>query len=249
MKIGFTSTTFRQVKELARVAEIGVNGRADCIEWGGDIHVKNADDAKQAKKICDDAGLPVSSFGSYYRAGKGDSESRAELCSRVSLLGAESIRIWLGDKGSQKTDENEYKALLADTAALCDEAAKYGLTVMPECHPNTFNDNTDAFLRFVKELDRENFSTYFQSLYRDWDYDLDRIKRTYPYVGKVHISYSELVRMQAFRKSDREFIKRILDAFLSLGYDKTVLLEYTYFASEKHFYKDMDRLREDLGIK
>ena len=49
MQIGFTSTSFRQIKSLDKIVQIAVDSGVDCIEWGGDIHIKNVDSAKYAK--------------------------------------------------------------------------------------------------------------------------------------------------------------------------------------------------------
>ena len=69
MKIGFTSTSFRQIKSIEKIVRIASEAGADCIEWGGDIHIKDVPTARRAKRLCDDAGIPISSYGSYYRVG------------------------------------------------------------------------------------------------------------------------------------------------------------------------------------
>ena len=55
MKIGFTSTSFRQIRNLDKIVSIAVAAGVDCIECGGDIHVKDVKTAQYAKKICDEA--------------------------------------------------------------------------------------------------------------------------------------------------------------------------------------------------
>ncbi len=61
MKIGFTSTSFRQIRSIEKIMKTASESGADCIEWGGDIHIKDKDTAKRAKKLCDDAGIMISS--------------------------------------------------------------------------------------------------------------------------------------------------------------------------------------------
>ena len=43
MKIGFTSTSFRQIKSIEKIVKIASDAGADCIEWGGDVHVPHGD--------------------------------------------------------------------------------------------------------------------------------------------------------------------------------------------------------------
>ena len=50
LKLGLCSVTFRK-KSAAQVVEIAKKAGISYIEWGGDIHVKNADDAKIVKSI------------------------------------------------------------------------------------------------------------------------------------------------------------------------------------------------------
>lgn len=250
MRIGFTSTTFRNIKDLSRIVYLAKSAQADCIEWGGDIHITNVDEARSACKICRERGLTVNSYGSYYTVGSSNREEWEKICRIAEALGASSVRVWLGKKGSKKTTEAEYKAMLADAEYICGIAASYGITVMPECHNGTYNDNTDAFLKFALDLNKNNFATYFQSRYLDLPYDFDRIERTLPYIKTVHISYSERMRMQSFGKRDAEYVNKLIDKLLSLGYDGTVLLEYTYFAAPKYFLNDMKRLTARLeGVK
>lgn len=243
-KIGFTSTTFRQIKSIQKIVEIAKEANVGYIEWGGDIHVKTVEDAQKAKKLCDEAGIKISSYGSYYVVGSGDKAQWERICEIAGAMSADSVRVWLGKKNSEKTDANEYNRLLNDAREICDVAASYSLKVCPECHDNTYNNNTDAVLRFQKELQRDNFKTYFQSRYFKKAYDIDRIERTFPIIENVHISYSELMREQFFRKRDKEYINALLNKLKYMNFDGIVMLEYTYFASKKYFISDINKLRK-----
>ena len=46
MKFGFTSTSFRNIKDVKKIVDIAVSAGADCIEWGSDVHVKDIETAK-----------------------------------------------------------------------------------------------------------------------------------------------------------------------------------------------------------
>ncbi len=251
MQIGFTSTSFRQIKNLEKIVKIALECGADCIEWGGDIHIKSEKDALLAKDLCDRYGIGISSYASYYRAGDKDAAQWERICKIASTMGAQWVRVWLGRKDSEKTDSPTYNAILEDVKAMCIIAERYKLKVVPECHDNTFNNNTDAFLKIEKEINSPLFRTYFQSRYKKREYDLDRIERTMSFTECVHISFSELRREQ-FPYYDPSYIDVLLKKILSVGFDKTMLIEYTYifghFGLPSSMKRDIAKLREKVGI-
>ncbi len=241
-KIGMTSVTFRN-KTAVEVVEICRREKVGYIEWGSDVHVKTLDDAQMVKKLCDEAGITVSSYGSYYRVGNGTAEQWRELCENADAMGAGSIRVWLGTKDSEKTNDEEYLLLLEDCRRICDVAKEYGIIVCPECHDNTFNNNTDAIIRFKNDLGRDNFKSYFQSRYFRMEYDLDRIDRTFDFIKDMHVSYSDLKREQMFRKKDKNYLDTLLKKMISKGFDGIVMLEFTQDSSEKAFAEDIGKLK------
>lgn len=250
MLIGFTSTSFRQIKKLEKIVEIAVRAKADCIEWGGDIHVTDVETAKRAKMLCDEAGIVICSYGSYYRVDSKKAEEWKGICEITKALGASSVRVWLGNEDSEKTPAQTYKTLVEDGKNICAVAENYGLIVCPECHDNTYNNNTDAFLKIHKDIDRDNFKTYFQSRYRRLEYDLERIQRTAPYTESVHISYSEQSREQ-FPKHSPNYIDKLLDEIMSVGFDGNLLVEYTYIFTymgiASSMVRDIKKIREKVG--
>ena len=250
MKIGFTSTSFRQIKSIEKIVKIASESGADCIEWGGDIHVKDVQTAKRAKKLCDDAGIMISSYGSYYRVGSKNADEWKNICEIASAMGAKSVRVWLGSCDSEITDEKTYNLLVEDGKAICSVADEYNLTVCPECHDNTYNNNTDAFLKICRDIGCENFRTYFQSRYKKREYDLDRIERTLPYIESVHISYSEQSREQ-FPKFNPDYINILLDKIVSLDFDGIILVEYTYLfcwaGISSSMNKDIAKIKAKVG--
>lgn len=247
MRIGFTTTTVRQIKDIGAVVELAKNVGADCLEWGGDIHVTDVESARKARKLCDESDISVASYGSYYRVGSNDKNEWERICEIASILGAECIRVWLGKADSEVTDKATYDSLVADAKSMCAVAAEYNLTVCCECHPNTYNNNTDAFLKIREDIGCDNFRTYFQSLYRRKEYDLDRIERTAPFTECVHISYSEQIREQ-FPKLDTSYINVLLDKIISVGFDGDVLIEFTYltmrYGLPSCLKKDIARLKK-----
>lgn len=243
LKIGVASVTFRN-KTIEQIVEIAVSSDVRYIEWGADIHVKTREEARKARELCDGHSITVCSYGSYFRVGESDVADWREICEIASILGASSIRIWLGNENSEDTDEATYFRLLNECRTICDIAAEYNILVSPECHDHTFNNNTDAFLKLSSELQRDNFRTYFQSRYLRYDYDIDRIERTYNYIENVHISYRDLRIEQEGKSEDKEYLDRFLRLFADKDFDGIVMIEFTEDSSEESFYEDVRKLNK-----
>ncbi len=252
MKIGFTTTSFRQIRDREKLVIIARDCGAQILEWGGDIHVKSVADARNAKAMCDAARIGISSYGSYYRVGSGKTDDWKAVCEIAAVMGCGSVRVWLGKKDSQKTDEATYQTLVDDARRCCDMAAEYGLKVCCECHDQTFNNDTDAFLKIQKDVEKDNLRTYFQSRYRKKDYDMDRIVRTMPFIESVHISRSEQRREQ-FPRYDGAYLDALLDRLFACGFDGNLLLEYTYLCGywgiPAAMKKDMEKIRKRVKAR
>ena len=241
-RLGLCSVTFRK-KTAEEVVDLAKKAGVGYIDWGGDVHVNTLVDAKKVKELCDKADIKISSYGSYINSAFYDKSKWLDTCKIAKEMGAESIRIWLGKKNSQVTSEDDYRLILENTKKMCDIAAEYSLLVCPECHDNTFNNNTDAILRFIGDLQKENFRTYFQSRYFRMTYDLDRIDRTYPYIKDMHVSYRDLKREQLFRKKDKSYLDTLLKKFREKDFGGIVMVEFVIGASEKEFLKDIEKLK------
>ena len=252
MRIGFTTTSFRQIRDREKIVLIARDCGAQILEWGGDIHVKSVADALNVKAMCDAARIGVSSYGSYYRIGSEKQDDWQRVCEIAAAMGCGSVRVWLGKKDSQKTDEATYQTLVDDARRCCDMAAEYGLKVCCECHDHTFNNDTDAFLKIQKDVEKDNFRTYFQSRYRKKDYDMDRIVRTMPFIESVHISYSEQRREQ-FPRYDGAYLDALLDRLLDCGFDGNLLVEYTYLCGywgiPAAMKRDMEKIRKRVEAR
>jgi sugar phosphate isomerase/epimerase len=242
LRFGLCSVTFRK-KTIEEIVDIAKNAGVGYIEWGGDIHVKSLDDARKVKTLCDNNGLKISSYGSYVNSADYDESKWDEICKITKEMGANSIRIWLGNKDSEKTSTDEYNILLENTKKMCKIAANYSLLVCPECHDNTFNNNTDSIIRFKNDLQEDSFKTYFQSRYFRMEYDLDRIDRTFDFIENVHVSYRDMKREQLFRKKDKNYIDTLMKKLKEKNFEGIVLVEFVSGDSEKAFFEDMEKLK------
>lgn len=240
--IGLTSTTLRSYS-IEETVEIAAKAGAEIIEWGSDKHIKSVQDAEKAKKLCGGNGIIINSYGTYYRIGSGDESGWKSICETSAAMGAKYIRTWLGTRGSRHTGEREYEKLLLDGVKTADIAAGYGLTVCNECHPNTFNDTTESSLKFLKDADRKNIRTYYQSWYRDEAADKEKLFRTFDFVQDVHVSFSELTRFQRFHKKDEKYIEKILSWLKELNFSGGIMIEFTKNGSAGNLIKDTERLK------
>ena len=127
LKIGVASVTFRN-KTSEEVVEIAKKAGVSYIEWGADVHVKTFADAEKVKKLCDENNIKISSYGSYYRVGSHKKEEWENICKNAHVMGADSVRVWLGKKDSEETSEEEYGNLLSDLEFMCDKAGEYNLS-------------------------------------------------------------------------------------------------------------------------
>lgn len=241
--IGFTSVSLRKYS-IEEVVKAAVGAKADFIEWGSDVHIKTPEDARLAKKLCDENGIAINSYGSYYRIGSFNHIEWSNICECASIMGAKYIRTWLGTKGSAATTRKEYEKLLADARICCGAAAEKGLIVSNECHPNTYNDTTASALEFLSDIGRDNMKTYYQSWYRDENGDMEKLCSLFPFVTDVHVSFSELVKFQRFHKKDPDFIKKILCRLKALGFNGGIIIEFTENNNVADLINDMERLRE-----
>lgn len=241
--IGFTSVSLRSYS-IEEVVDVAAKAGAQIIEWGSDRHIKTIDDAKKAKQICNEKGIIINSYGTYYRTGCGNKEQWQEICRIADAMGAKYIRTWLGTKGSAKTSEKEYALLIEDARSMADVAAEYDLIISHECHPNTYNDTEKTSLRFLRDVERDNIRTYFQSWYRDEKADKSKLINTFPYVQDVHVSFSEMKKFQMFHKKDKQFVEKILGWLKELDFCGGIIVEFVQGNNGESLIKDINRIRE-----
>lgn len=159
--LGLVSVTYRKLTPEA-IIDLAVKAGLDCIEWGSDIHVPQTDldNARRVGALTREAGLTVSSYGSYYRLGMG--QDFAPFAEAAVALGAPVIRIWAGHRGSASVDAATRDAWAAEAGAVCRMAAERGLTVAFEYHHDTLTDTAASALELVKAINEPNCRLYWQ---------------------------------------------------------------------------------------
>jgi sugar phosphate isomerase/epimerase len=158
---GLVSVTFRKLSPAA-IIDLAARAGLDCIEWGSDIHVPQSDltNARRVGEMTREAGLTVSSYGSYYRLGMG--QDFAPYLEAACVLGAPIIRIWAGNRGSASVDAATRAAWASEAKDACRMASERGVTVAFEYHHDTLTDTAASALDLVSAIDEPNCRLYWQ---------------------------------------------------------------------------------------
>ncbi|MCU0501364.1 MAG: sugar phosphate isomerase/epimerase [Anaerolineae bacterium] len=110
---GLVSITFRKLHSR-EVVDLMTRTNLIGIEWGGDVHVPHGEIAlaRDVARMTRDAGLLVAAYGSYYRVGVSEADGLAfeRVLESAMALGAPTVRVWAGNRGSADADAS-YRAL------------------------------------------------------------------------------------------------------------------------------------------
>ncbi len=248
--IGYTTVTFRSMS-IAENVKFAKSCGMECIEWGGDVHVTDIESAKLARTECENEGLKISAYGSYYTLGQGNISEWSNIVAIASELSAPVIRVWLGKKGSDKYTQSEFCELVAEGKKMADEARVLNIIIASECHQNTYNDTTDSAIKFIKAVDADNFRTYYQSRYLDMPTDLHKIDKLFEYVDNTHISFSEVTYNQRgiFRRKDKLALEKVINKLIDKEYKGNIIFEFCEKHDKKNFLKDVARLKECMSVR
>ncbi|HXV32233.1 MAG TPA: TIM barrel protein [Sinorhizobium sp.] len=161
---GLCSVTFRQLSAETIVGLAKEAGLA-AVEWAGDAHVPPGEMpvARHAAQLCKAAGL-ATSYGSYVAPPTDDLPAFLRALDSAVALGATNIRIW---PGTRQRDSEDYSAeeRRATAAAIRDmgaEAARRGVTVSLEYHPQSLTDTTRSARGLIEAIAHENVYLYWQ---------------------------------------------------------------------------------------
>lgn len=251
LRTGMLSVTFRQLQP-EEIIGLTVQAGLEAIEWGGDIHVPHGDvaAAKRVKRMMDEAGLVVASYGSYYKAGVNDPNGPAfeEVLSSAAALGAPAIRIWAGDKWSMESSPEWRDQVTSDLIRVADQAERHNIRIHLEFHGHTLTDTLASTIALLEAVDHSNVRTNWQPLpHMGYEQQLESLDGVLPFLADVHVYYwQNVVRFPLSDGSETwaAFFRRIRS---SAAGDCFAMLEFVRDDDPQQFLEDASMLRRLLG--
>ncbi|NOY83086.1 MAG: sugar phosphate isomerase/epimerase [Kiritimatiellaeota bacterium] len=248
LRPGLVSITFRKLSPET-IVQLAAGAGLEGIEWGGDVHVPHGDTARarEVRALTEAAGLRVSSYGSYYRVGA-TREFTFPAVQRTALaLGAPLIRIWAGDRGSDRADAPYWSAVVRDARALCTEAAQAGIGVAFEFHRNTLTDSTAAALELIRRIEHPNARLYWQPpAGMAEDALLESLEAVLPVLANLHVFHwngsGNRLPLSEGRERWRSLFARVEDA--PKRQERWALLEFVKDDAPAALAEDALALRE-----
>jgi len=252
LKGGLVSITFRQLSPKEIVNLMGKSGLKG-IEWGGDVHVPhgNLAVAREVSRMTKDEGLEVAAYGSYYRVGCEGQENIPTFDSVLETaveLGAPLIRVWAGDRGSDKADEAFWGKVVEDSKRIGDMAQKEGITIAYEYHGNTLTDTLDSVQKLFSEVNHPNVRIYWQPLpHHDMDSRLRGLEQVLPWLENVHVFYWINVERHPLEGGTEEWSK-YLQLIRKAEGERYALIEFVKDNQPEQFLKDAEILKSWLKM-
>ena len=191
IRSGLLSITFRKLDVDAIVA-LALEAKLASIEWGGDVHVPHGDVevARRVARACADAGVAISAYGSYYRAGASEAAGLpfARVLDSAVALGAGTIRVWPGTKGSAQTSAAERDGVADDLRRVAALAATRDVRVALEFHAGTLTDDADACAALLRDVAAPNLVTCWQPPNgMPTDDACAGLRRVLPWLANLHV--------------------------------------------------------------
>ena len=196
------------------------------IEWWGKDHVPkgNLTTAATVARLIREAGLFISSYGSYYHSGVSDAQGLAftDVLKTAVALEAPAIRIWVGGKSSAKHSQSERKSVINDTLRAADLAAAEGIHLITEYHGNTLTDDDKSTAEFFKECEHPNvFSGWQPRTGVSTSENINGLNQVIARLASLHVFHWEL-------DEDGKNIR------LPLSAGKDCWIEYLHLASSEN---------------
>lgn len=220
LNIGLTSVTFRELS-CPEIIDYCKKCGISHIEWGSDVHIPagNTEYALSVKKMCDDVGLKVSSYGSYYRCGTYENAEKTfkSYLDTAKALGAKTIRIWVGEKNYEEAQQAYVQRIVNELKLICAMAEKEKIEIGCEFHGGTLCNTCDGALSIVNMVGCSNFGMYFQYDYLSGTQEnCHTLKSFIPILKNVHVFYIDGEQRMSLSEKEgtriwQEFIEILKD--------------------------------------
>ena len=252
IKAGVTSATLRQHAFKNFIGHV-IKTDLKYIEWGSDIHVPYNQPEKAAEVMTEMQiyKLEASSYGSYYRLGWLHEKNLLDMIINVTkILAAPMVRVWAGGIASRHINAKMRREIIDDALNAAAVAAKSGLSLSLEYHPESLMDTPRSAVDFMNEVRNwggNNIYMYWQPRpFLSFEDNKRELIQVLPYLSNIHVQSQEAnIRFLLWEHSAywREYIKIIKDS----GREHIFLLEFTKNDNPDFFYDDARALVDLLG--
>lgn len=188
-RLGLCSVTLRHLPAEDVLAVASRAGLAR-IEWGSDVHAPpgNPERLGEVRRLTEQAGLAIASYGSYWRAGVSPPGDLAGVIEGAVALGAPRIRVWAGEIGTSAADEDTWLAVVRALRDGCLLARDAGLELALEFHPNTLTDSVESTHELLERVDDPILRTYWQPrLDEETGPAVAGLRRLVPVLAGIHV--------------------------------------------------------------
>lgn len=247
---GLMSVTFRHLEpeDIIRLAEkAGMHG----IEWEATVHVPHGEieRAEQVARQTRDAGLRLTSYGSYYKAGcdqKGKHSFESVLETALALQ-VPSVRVWAGDRGTQEADESWWKKVIEDSRRIAERAAKEGLLIDFEYHGDTLTDRQDSADRLMREIDHSHVRCNWQPpVDQTPAVRLKGLKKISPWLANIHVFQWDSTNRLPLKEGTADWTQYLQTAARVPG-ERFAMLEFVKDDDPQQFLEDAEVLKKMLS--
>lgn len=250
IRSGLVSITFRKL-EPAEIARLAAMAGLEGIEWGGDVHVPHGDlaNARTVRRITEESGLTVTSYGSYYCVGESEEQGLAfeKVLDTASELGAPLIRVWAGKRPSESADAAYRSKVVRESRRIADLAAAAGLTIAYEFHGNSLTDTNASAVHLLEEVAHDRVTSYWQPVGRSLDYCIRGIQAILPWLSNIHVfHWSGTPIERRPLEEGYEIWKGYLEKVLESERNHWAMLEFVRDDSPEMFLRDAAVLKKLL---
>lgn len=243
---GLCSVTFRALPP-ADVLRVAVAAGSASIEWGGDVHVPDVGAATRVRGLTADAGIEIASYGSYFAPGDDDDRTLAPVLATATALGARTVRVWAGRRGSTEATRDERAAVVSALCATAVAAGERDLSIALEFHRRTLTDTTASTLRLLDEVGAPNLTTYWQPPVGGTDEEaLAGLTAVLDHVSHVHVFSWDADARRLPLRARASLWEQVIALLSGTGRGHHLHLEFVAGDAEDRFADDAAFLRSLL---